>query len=874
MAISKIVQNSLSDEISLGAKIQSVQVANSTYVIKDDTAVNVGGGFIVVTGQGFQSNCQVLISDGTTSNLACSVSFVSSTTVRAQVPARSAGTYSVYIINGDGDTAIRVNALQYSAEPTWVTASPLTSQLEDSNVSIQLSATNATSYVLQTGSALPTGLTLSSNGLISGTVNTDVSVETTFNFTVEAIDAENQETPKAFSVNITVAEPDFYRTVLLLDGDGTNGANNNVFRDSSNNNFAITRNGNTTQGSFSPFSPAGFSNLFAANNAVVYTSSGVIPQPLVGWSTGTGTATIEAWIYPTAVDTSGITSHNMSTIVGIGDTYFAFGVRGDSKLRLYWWTGSQNNIDSTGTIPGLNQWIHVAVTRNNSNIEFFINGVSAGTSASFTGLSSWGTASGGEKLQIGQNNGSGETAQFFGNISNLRFSDNVRTVTLPTSNYTSDANTLMLTCLSNRFRDIGPSNYTLTVSGTPSVINFTPFAPSATYSPTTYGGSAYFDGSGDYLTVPDNAAFDYGSGDFTLECWIYLTSTLNEKILTAHTSGGDLGPVNLWFSSGTLQLYSSSNGSTFDVADGATVGTPIVDSWNHVAVSRQGTSIRCFLNGVLGSTTTSSATLMNSTGTFQIGARNGSNIYTGFISNFRVVKGTAVYTSAFTPPTSPVTAIANTSLLTDFTNAGIYDWTTRNVIETVGNAQVNTSIIKYGTGSLAFANNNYLLLPQSSVYDLPADFTIEMWLYININTAQNIIAKWWTGGQQWVIQFRQAGQDSITNQQWRFAAGGGSTALIDFTEPGTTSVTTGTWNHIALTRSGSSYRFFRNGTQVGSTVTNSSVIAATTEQLSVGQFANSGTEFLNGNIDDLRITKGFARYTGNFTPPTSTFSKS
>jgi hypothetical protein len=170
MAISKIVQNSLSDTISLGPKISSVQVANSTYVVKDDTNINIGGGYIVITGSGFQSNCSVIVD----SNLACSVAFVSATQVRAELPAKPAGTYNIYLLNGDGGTAIRVNGLQYSNTPTWVTTSPLTTQLEDSNVSIQLAANGANTYSLQTGSTLPTGLTLSANGLISGTVNTNV----------------------------------------------------------------------------------------------------------------------------------------------------------------------------------------------------------------------------------------------------------------------------------------------------------------------------------------------------------------------------------------------------------------------------------------------------------------------------------------------------------------------------------------------------------------------------------------------------------------------------------------------------------------------------------------------------------------------------
>jgi hypothetical protein len=859
MAISKIVQNSLdTTSISLGPKIQSVQVANSTYVVKDDTAVNVAGGYIVVTGQGFQSNCQVLISDGTTSNLACSVSFVSSTTLRAQVPAKSAGTYTVYLINGDGDTAIRVNALQYSAEPTWVTTSPLASQLEDSNVSIQLSASGASSYVLQTGSSLPTGLTLASNGLISGTVNTNVSVDTTFNFTVEAIDAENQETPKAFSVSIVVADPNFYRTVLLLDGNGTNGANNNVFRDSSNNNFAITRNGNTTQGSFSPFSPSGWGNLLGAGAAVKYTASGVIPQPLTPWSTGTGTGTIEAWIYPTAVDTSGATNHNMSTIVGIGDTYFAFGIRGDSKLRLYWWTGGQNYIDSTGTIPGLNQWIHVAVTRNNGNIEFFINGVSAGTSASYTGLSSWSSSAGGEVLQIGQNNGSGETAQFYGNISNLRFSNNVRTVTLPTSNYTSDANTLMLTCLSNRFRDIGPSNYALTTTGAPRVINFTPFAPAETYSAATHGGSAYFDGTGDYLDLGNGGTdYDFGSGDFTVECWFNPTARPSQhQAIThkGHVSNNNQYDWRLYW--GTVDsndlLYWEGTGS-LDTGSNKLIR----NAWNHIAVVRSGANLYLYLNGTRASTT-ASGTMGTTYSNIYVGTANigGAGVAptNGYISELNIIKGTAKYTGAsITPPTSPSVPVSGTESLLNFTNAGIYDATTKNIIETIGTVNVNTTISKYGTGSIFFnGSNGYLLSYETSHNNFgTGDFTLEAWIRFNTvgngqilsaGDGNNATAFYWQYYSN-ALQFGAQGNAAICNTSW--------------------SPTAGQWYHVAVSRSGTSVRQFVDGTQLGTTVTSSVNFAAGPTWV-----GNAGAGYFNGNMDDIRITKGLARYTGNFTPAT------
>jgi len=183
-----------------GPKITNIQVTNNTYTVIDDTAVDTAGGYIKITGTGFAAGCQVLINNIPTT----STTFVSATEVRAQVPATAAGTYVVYLVNADGGVAIRVNGITFSATPTWVTGSALAGDV-DTAISIQLSATLATSYSLQAGSTLPTGLTLSAGGLISGTV-TGLTNDTSYSFTVVATDAENQDSPRTFTITITTVQ--------------------------------------------------------------------------------------------------------------------------------------------------------------------------------------------------------------------------------------------------------------------------------------------------------------------------------------------------------------------------------------------------------------------------------------------------------------------------------------------------------------------------------------------------------------------------------------------------------------------------------------------------------------------------------------------
>lgn len=179
-------------------KITTIQITNSGGTVLDDTAVDVAGGYIKVNGSGFGSGCQVFINQ----TPATSTTFVSSTVVTAQVPAMPAGTYFVYLVNTDGATATKVTGLTYSTTPTWTTAAgSLGSYLKQESVSIQLTATGATNYVLASGSTLPGTLSLSSSGLITGTTP-DVATNTTYSFTIQAIDTELQDSSRTFSITV------------------------------------------------------------------------------------------------------------------------------------------------------------------------------------------------------------------------------------------------------------------------------------------------------------------------------------------------------------------------------------------------------------------------------------------------------------------------------------------------------------------------------------------------------------------------------------------------------------------------------------------------------------------------------------------------
>ncbi len=176
------------------------------------------------------------------------------------------------------------------------------------------------------------------------------------------------------------------------------------------------------------------------------------------------------------------------------------------------------------------------------------------------------------------------------------------------------------------------------------------------------GHSCVFDSTGDLLSVSAQTALSFDTGDFTIEGWIYLllapsgyAAFIDARNVT--TDAYAFGVYNI-SSSLKLDFYYGSAGRVT-----STTSVPI-NQWVHCAVSRSSGTIRLFINGVLDATTGSYASAINAARSIQIfGALIDPGFFSGAISNLRVVKGTAVYTSTFTVPTGPLTAITNTSLL-------------------------------------------------------------------------------------------------------------------------------------------------------------------------------------------------------------------
>ena len=676
-------------------------------------------------------------------------------------------------------------------------------------------------------------------------------------------------------VKKAVVDPFFNYVTLLLPGNGTNGAQNNTFVDSSTNAFTITRNGNTTQGTFSPFSQTGWSNYFDGSGDELTLSTTTAAQ------IGANDFSFECFVYPTRQTNTyaqGLISYGIVGSIS-GTSYASLQMSPTGYAAFYYAQTSVETLADTTLLP-LHQWSHVAACRSGSTLSLFVNGSRVATTTTSATV-----GSSGDRITIGgQFYENASTRQLQGYISNARivkgssaYDASQTTITVPTAPLTAISNTSLLTCQSNRFIDTSTNAYAITAAGNTSIQAFSPFNPTAAWSAATNGGSGYFDGSGDYLSgigaVSDFNFMHDSSALWTFECWLYTTSTSNQYLLD--NSNGTTSQIGVYIgieSSNLLFTITRGSSGTW-VATGTSTSTVPINQWVHLAItydqSLGSDNGKFYINGVASGTATKTAnapSASNASNAMRVGAfSSGSSPVIGYLSNVRITNS-IVYSSAFTPPTSPLTAISNTELLCNFTNAGIYDATAKNDLETVGNAQISTTQSQWGGSSIYLDGNGDRLIEAASPNLAlgTGDFTIECWLRrSSASSLQATILQMSSGADSYSLLFGYtSGSDLVI-----YASSNGSSWDIASAQTLGT-VQNDTWVHYALTRAGSTFRAFEDGVQQ-STWTSSSSIYQATNQCSIG-YAQA-THQLAGYIQDLRITKGVARYTTGFTPPTAAF---
>ena len=404
-------------------------------------------------------------------------------------------------------------------------------------------------------------------------------------------------------------------------------------------------------------------------------------------------------------------------------------------------------------------------------------------------------------------------------------------------------------------------------------------------------GSVQFDGSGDYLYVSGtNQDFAYGTGDFTVEFWIN-TSNWNIVPFDTRPSGTngdyftlyiDVDGALTWYEGGAIKIQGSD-------------GVIVQNTWVHIAATRKGTSAKLFVNGVqTGPTFTDNTDYVTTANRPFIGSQSrsgGSSAVNGYLSNFRVIKGTALYTSNFKPPMRELEVTAETVLLVCQSKTDASLEKTGKTITVNGNAVANeltpgilTPIVKSGggsaiTGSVEFdGSGDHLLVSSSSDFGYGSnDFTIEFWWHRTSTDRVALFHGSW--GQDWSIGIDFNG---ASNQKLGFwASSNGTSWDMLIADSGGNGISTGipdlnSWSHIAYVRYGNIFRGYLNGIKILE-VTNSSSINSktTTREQAIGAWWNSETAMsdLHGFLSNFRIVKGTALYTDDFIPPTRELKK-
>jgi hypothetical protein len=663
---------------------------------------------------------------------------------------------------------------------------------------------------------------------------------------------------------IAAAVDEYFKYVtLLLPGNGTNGAQNNTFLDSSTNNFTITRNGNTTQGTFSPYGNL-WSNYFDG-------SGDWLSVPDNNALDLSGDFTIEFWLNVDSgnLDRSGVVGKRSQSSWNT-DLDWVIRVETSAGKIGFGYDAAGNYYDMGSYVVG--EWAYYAITRSGTSIRTFKNGVQIATA---TDSRTYTTT---ESLRIGIN---GPGLEYKGYISNLRIVKGTAVYTSAftpsTTPLTAITNTSLLTCQSNRFVDNSTNNFTVSIGGgTPSVQRFSPFNPTAPYAAGTDGGSGYFDGSGDYIRVASNtdAALSLGTSDFTYEAWVYPTafvsgsSVIGVQTQTNGTAGNGFALYLTNTGAPGVLAAASSGGYAVNFT-----GTAIpLNAWTHLAVTRSGNTFTLWRNGVSDGTATVSVTITQDSTSGYGGWNTGASPQTGQGHNGyivdRLTKSGALYSTTFTPPSSPFTTTVSAgtvSLLCLMTNAGILDNAEMNNLETVGNAQISTAQSKFGGASMAFdGTGDWLVMPPSPNFALgTGDFTIEGWAYITSFGSVNARGVF----QQGTSSFPASVSNTVAlgvnpSGTWVIFAKNTNTNS-------TATLSTGTWAHFALVRSGTTTTLYANGTSVITVTSDSTNYTGT--YFGIGSIFGTSDTNWHGYIDDLRITKGYARYTTSFTAPTAPF---
>ena len=414
--------------------------------------------------------------------------------------------------------------------------------------------------------------------------------------------------------------------------------------------------------------------------------------------------------------------------------------------------------------------------------------------------------------------------------------------------------------------------------------------------------SMLFDGNSDEYTFVDHPDWDL-SGDFTVELWVRFNSVAaNQTFIGHYTADSSQRAWRFHWTQSTEKLvFIASDDGTLDgahqiygVGQDQAAWSPVVDRWYHLAFTREKNTGRIYVDGKRKVKSQFNGTIFDANEVLIVGA-DGTNTdkqyMNGWIDDVRITVGEAIYTkgSYKVPKAAHDTSAAGASdsdylsvvaLLpynstdgalstSDFSQSG-------HAISFNGGSAIDTARKQFGVSSLLLdgstADDNSSA--DSADWDFGSgDFTVEAWINWDVfpDTAAGYIASQWsTVDSQRGWLFRILGATKSLGFGW--TTGGTSATQTVESSAADDGFTNDTWHHVAVVRDGNTIRLFVDGTETHTIDITGQTIHNSTRALFIGTTEENGSSPLGEDsdvwIDDLRITKGVARYTANFSVPT------
>lgn len=423
---------------------------------------------------------------------------------------------------------------------------------------------------------------------------------------------------------------------------------------------------------------------------------------------------------------------------------------------------------------------------------------------------------------------------------------------------------------STSFPDSSLSNHSVTAVGNTQVTT-------SIYKFAT--GSCYQDGSGDYLYTGASQDFNFETQDFTIDLWVRFSSTTGFRTLYYQYSP-DNYVVFTKRDTQKLHFYAVSGGSVTcnyimtNAWAGITTGV-----FYHLAVVRNGSNLAIYINGTAQTLTTtiafSSVPMPYSSGNLIIGGDGSTEYFVGYIDEYRVSKGIARWTSNFSVPTSAY------SYDTNLPDDGIDSYNKLNLhcdgingstsfldsslsnhnMSAGGDAQVNTSQKRFGTGSCYLDGNDYLSTGDSSDWNFgTGDFTLELWARFLSTSGIRTFFYQYAVNDYWYFRLESDGKLRILGRT-------SSSDICDYITTSAVPIVNNLWYHLAVVRNGTNIYIFLNGVSLALTVntavsTNS--FPDSSGDLIIGKSGSADTDYFYGYMDEVRISKGIARWTSGF----------